>query len=150
MADDDDSEEENGNLSCGISSTLNYAEAEAIEVPMGEHIIMGSKPDQKLGRRQDIIQFDDKKANDETIPECSPTGGHATYHMSPRWKSTGWVRWLTGNWGNQSTIRRELTNKSREEAAEEKCWREELRYEDDENLLPIWEASINVELIEYV
>lgn len=35
-ADDDDSEEENGNLSCGISSTLNCAEAEAIEVLMRE------------------------------------------------------------------------------------------------------------------
>lgn len=36
MGNDDDSEEENGNLSCGISSTLNYVEAEAIEVPMRE------------------------------------------------------------------------------------------------------------------
>lgn len=70
--------------------------------------------------------------------------------LRPCRKSTGWVRWLTENWGNQSTIRRELTSKNREEAAEGKCWRGELRYKDDKNMLPIWEASIDVRLIEYM
>ncbi len=70
--------------------------------------------------------------------------------LRPYSKSAGWVRWLTGDWDNQSTIRRELSSKSREEAAGEKIWRGELRYEDDENLLPKWEARIDLRLIEYV